>query len=1412
MASSDLPPLTIPDESDTALGPQTSKSSLNPISSPQNASLNSNRGALTPRTIYANRKAEREAISLQMMMHMNAKKVKSIQSQFDLAGGAVDIVDFVRIMRKHLPRDSVHPSHVDQTPPGSVEQSPMMSPVNSPNPSKRSPFKKNPTKSTLPVRPMSRPKRMHLDEESHEKEVTANLVELFREVDINGDGEMEWDEFTRFIVEKASLFEEALAVDKIPSYTHNVRLNTENIDIEERQRHTETLDTICEIEKQNQFAVIEAHSKYVSLYSSYDGTLVSNMYQNAVPLSLCHVPTQNALITSCADMTLNVWNLDDPSSKKRYVLRDKWPTKEAMMSLTWVETHKLLYAGSTKGVINAYSLADRECKARFTGHSDIVMEMIAMQGLNNVVSASLDTTVRIWDTYTEQETNKLLGHQKGVFSLSYNPDHRFIVSAGFDHDAYIWSPFVNTLLFTLKGHTSSLVGCQCVENTNELVTADSSGVFKIWDLRNFMCCQTFTSEHEQGDLNDLTGMSSFCHVKLPAGGGKEYFNPEDNEEDYRIICGTKRLFYFDQFRAKNEPVTDVLPITVALFNTVSLTILTVAGKNVKIWDAVMGNVKVEYNNLSAWDLSCACLDDRQRKFILGDVSGNMRVYNYSNGALMKKFPPFEDGATVANLVYCGHAKCVIAASINGNIRIYDELDPENCIILRDFDHNYIHQSLALIDYVHSASLVVAAGALGNDQIKFFDFETGKCVSEFKPKDDDDDSSTFESEDGTVETETTSKGPIDEFAKEAAENDVTIYAMTALERYPLTAVATSDGKISVYGMVNAHPRIKNTCILTFENTPPPSATYKGENEQEYPLLHMPRLSDMGYQPHEVSHRLSLRRRSSSHIDEDSDPTWVTKPRFDSPRARMALPAHSLVWDEDEEVIYTGDESGRIRKWSLKKVLEKLKNEGLAEKKNAQNAGGGARYGTGAARVSKTLGRMTMQASQFQNYLPAPIYCDEDVNFLWGVEGHDDSCSVSMTTDTDGSKSLLSWSSDRTVKAWTVEGRPMGMLLAGLERGVKNPAWDFQLDAHAKTKTDDEEASVIYEQVIKDEQAKVELGKARPSQLKELQKSLSFSNQRGGKTPKSKKKGVSPSGSMRSKGSSLASGTPIAGSGVRAARKIGDAGGRKSSFLRSNKPETTVTSDPAEEERRLKHLRVQAVCADMKTMSAQNHLGFTGGVGDDVLGDLEDTLSKAGRPNDRLTVPKGFKMTDVNKIAELGLPPKGSTGVQDEEVEARRIPRKVPNGFRLSGMNSRGTGELDRIVNNEGRGKNNNSQDLESLSSQAETSTGMSSLAQTFRKYDPPPSVVPPSPGRRDIITPEARLSHSRMQRAMQSWEERSKDAMIGDNPFGDDEITSLEEFANMEGIVVSVGEADGAGLGLDPSGVEDVMSVDEGSEA
>ena len=209
--------------------------------------------------------------------------------------------------------------------------------------------------------------------------------------------------------------------------------------------------------------------------------------------------------------------------------------------------------------------------------------------------------------------------------------------------------------------------------------------------------------------------------------------------------------------------------------------------------------------------------------------------------------------------------------------------------MREFDPNYIHSSLAVVNYCHSSATVVAAGALGNDFIKFFDFETGKCLSEFKMQDDDElMSSILNDEDSFSSTSTSDESNLrrdllsneaagDSLADAAIDTEV-IYSMTALDHYPFLAVGTSDGKVSVYGTMQAHPRIKQSCVLRFNNTPPPNATYKGENEQEYPLLHMPRKEDDLYRTREVGHRLSLRRRSTLGFEEDSDPTWVTKPRW------------------------------------------------------------------------------------------------------------------------------------------------------------------------------------------------------------------------------------------------------------------------------------------------------------------------------------------------------------------------------------------------------------------------------------------------------------------------------------------------------------------------------------------------------
>ena len=87
---------------------------------------------------------------------------------------------------------------------------------------------------------------------------------------------------------------------------------------------------------------------------------------------------------------------------------------------------------------------------------------------------------------------------------------------------------MNTRIFLLRGHNHPLVGVKCLPDSPQIITADTSGMVKIWDVRNFLCVQTFNAP--------LSELSSFCLTYSSIGG---------QSMKKRIICGGKRLHYFE---------------------------------------------------------------------------------------------------------------------------------------------------------------------------------------------------------------------------------------------------------------------------------------------------------------------------------------------------------------------------------------------------------------------------------------------------------------------------------------------------------------------------------------------------------------------------------------------------------------------------------------------------------------------------------------------------------------------------------------------------------------------------------------------------------------------------------------------------------------------------------------------------
>ena len=72
------------------------------------------------------------------------------------------------------------------------------------------------------------------------------------------------------------------------------------------------------------------------------------------------------------------------------------------------------------------------------GHDDIVSMVKFSADGNNLITASWDKTIKIWDKQTGKKICGFEGHNEKVTSIHYSPDEKYIVSGSYDKTVKIW--------------------------------------------------------------------------------------------------------------------------------------------------------------------------------------------------------------------------------------------------------------------------------------------------------------------------------------------------------------------------------------------------------------------------------------------------------------------------------------------------------------------------------------------------------------------------------------------------------------------------------------------------------------------------------------------------------------------------------------------------------------------------------------------------------------------------------------------------------------------------------------------------------------------------------------------------------------------------------------------------------------
>ena len=110
---------------------------------------------------------KKDGFAMDIMMMLDTKKVHALQLEFEKVEEGLNVDQFVVVMKRFLNESNKNDERDEYGNPLSGRSNEGESPVLKPG----------------------------------EEDIVADLMELFAQIDVNGDGTMEWEEFTSFIVE-----------------------------------------------------------------------------------------------------------------------------------------------------------------------------------------------------------------------------------------------------------------------------------------------------------------------------------------------------------------------------------------------------------------------------------------------------------------------------------------------------------------------------------------------------------------------------------------------------------------------------------------------------------------------------------------------------------------------------------------------------------------------------------------------------------------------------------------------------------------------------------------------------------------------------------------------------------------------------------------------------------------------------------------------------------------------------------------------------------------------------------------------------------------------------------------------------------------------------------------------------------
>eukprot|EP00759_Apiculatamorpha_spiralis_P058262 PhF_6_TR915/c0_g1_i1/m.1526 len=454
------------------------------------------------------------------------------------------------------------------------------------------------------------------------------ILSLFRSVDRERRGVVTWSDLIEYLVDGASRAGVVSSNSSIQEYTRSLEQFCMNLNrvkkmvfMPSKNRYT----CICRGRTGND--VIRTLGINFNIEHTHDYNA-----EWGRPEMIEAIDKYEAIAAVFADGYVRVF---DAGHTLRVVYNDA--RRHTISVIRWIHKRNVLACGTRCGNITLIdpsgaarhidnnSIVNAPVIAEHRGPEDLVSDILDVLVGAQIVSCGLDGVISVYNEET-RDHRKLNAHSAGVSSMSFATNYNLLISCGVENAPLCWTlnvrdPVPIAFVDTSKPHTAPLVKVYCVPNTPQVLSMDRKGVVKVWDLRNYMCVQTIAMDPDPSS-DALRGNTTHWFDFVYNNNSRTFYSVSK-----RVIHGFEYNVAersWEQCGASESSVSD----TVYVRRT--KTYITASRRELKIWDATSGK-PVESHFVGTSDVTAICLDEEERRVLLGTHAGEVIAFDLSSG-------------------------------------------------------------------------------------------------------------------------------------------------------------------------------------------------------------------------------------------------------------------------------------------------------------------------------------------------------------------------------------------------------------------------------------------------------------------------------------------------------------------------------------------------------------------------------------------------------------------------------------------------------------------------------------------------------------------------------------------------------------------------------------------------------------